>query len=583
MINHLVRDENWNTIPQQVYDEKVEVGSNSFNISYSCRACLGDVDFIWDCELNGSADSTLTFSIKGKALKTFKRNRIGFTVLHPNQPCSGQPVTITHSDGGQEECTFPDLISPHQPFIDITAMRWKVGDAWATLQFYGEIFETEDQRNWTDDSYKTYCTPLSLPFPKTLEVGQTVSQKIVLTISTETEIGVSMPSDVYGFQIEPSVYKLPAIGISKSSEVKQLDDEEISLLKAIAFDHYQLDLPLYDDSWLSTFESGLEEAGKLSLKLELGLFFGEPAKEIDDFIKQVSGHKGEIATLHVFDYNSSHTSDQTLQQTVERLKTSFPQISVGSGTNAFFTELNRNRINHPGLDHIVYSMNPQVHAFDNSSLIETLYAQPDTVKTAKSFSVEKGIHISPITLKMRWNPNATSADEDAGDNALDPRQVSLFGAGWTLGSIQNLIDSGVSALTYFETVGAKGIMQGGKNNQSHILNSPYVLYPVYLLFQWLLDRKKEDFRVIRASHPLAFGGLVVGDQQMVLSNYTNRSLKVTLPSEFFNARVTMLHSDHIADLLLKESSLEDLDSIPVSNQTRLAPFALAFYQQQSDD
>ena len=583
MINHLVRDENWNTVPQQVYDEKVEVGSDSFNITYRCRACLDDVDFIWDCELDGSANNTVTFSITGKAQKTFKRNRIGFTVLHPNHACSGQPVTITHSDGEQEDCKFPDLISPHQPFMDITALRWKVGDAWATLQFYGEIFETEDQRNWTDDSYKTYCTPLSLPFPKTLEAGQTVSQKIVLSISQEIETSATNPSNDYYFQIDPSVYKLPNIGISKSSEVSQLNDTEISQLKAVSFDHYQLDLPLYADSWWSIFESGMVEAQKLSLKLELSLFFEQAANEIVDFIEGTSSYSAEIATIHVFDHKSSHTSDQTLHLTVEKLKSSFPQASVGSGTNAFFTELNRNRINYPGLDHLVYSINPQVHAFDNSSLIETLYAQPDTVRTAKSFSAEKGIYISPITLKMRWNPNATSDEEDASDNAIDPRQVSLFGAGWTLGSIHNLIGSGVSSLTYFETVGAKGIMKAAESSQSSILPSPYALYPVYLLFQWLLDRKKENFRVIRASNPLAFGGVVVGDQEMVLANYTNNTLKVTLPSEFFSAQVTVLHSDNIVDLLSRERRLEDLGSIPVSNQTQLAPFALAFYQLRTDD
>ena len=31
--------------------------------------------------------------------------------------------------------------------------------------FNGETFEMEDQRNWTDASFKTYCTPLSLPYP----------------------------------------------------------------------------------------------------------------------------------------------------------------------------------------------------------------------------------------------------------------------------------------------------------------------------------------------------------------------------------------------------------------------------------
>ena len=33
----------------------------------------------------------------------------------------------------------------------------------------GDVFEIEDQRNWTDGSFKTYSTPLSLPFPVPVE------------------------------------------------------------------------------------------------------------------------------------------------------------------------------------------------------------------------------------------------------------------------------------------------------------------------------------------------------------------------------------------------------------------------------
>ena len=36
---------------------------------------------------------------------------------------------------------------------------------WANVAFDGDIFEMEDQRNWTDASYKIYSTPLRLPFP----------------------------------------------------------------------------------------------------------------------------------------------------------------------------------------------------------------------------------------------------------------------------------------------------------------------------------------------------------------------------------------------------------------------------------
>ncbi len=61
---------------------------------------------------------------------------------------------------------FPEEISPHQPFRDIRAMHWKITDSMeAHLYFEGDVFETEDQRNWTDASYKTYSTPLDQPYP----------------------------------------------------------------------------------------------------------------------------------------------------------------------------------------------------------------------------------------------------------------------------------------------------------------------------------------------------------------------------------------------------------------------------------
>ena len=36
----------------------------------------------------------------------------------------------------------------------------------------GDTFEMEDQRNWSDASYKTYVRPLALPWPYVLPAGK---------------------------------------------------------------------------------------------------------------------------------------------------------------------------------------------------------------------------------------------------------------------------------------------------------------------------------------------------------------------------------------------------------------------------
>ena len=52
-----------------------------------------------------------------------------------------------------------------------------------TITFKGEIFEMEDQRNWSDASYKTYCRPLSRPMPYLIAAGETVKQEIEINLS----------------------------------------------------------------------------------------------------------------------------------------------------------------------------------------------------------------------------------------------------------------------------------------------------------------------------------------------------------------------------------------------------------------
>ncbi len=115
------------------------------------------------------------------------------------------------------------------------------------------------------------------------------------------------------------------------------------------------------------------------------------------------------------------------------------------------------------MDFITYSINPQVHAFDNLSLVETLSAQGETVKSARKFSNNKPISVSPITLKMRFNPNATAPEANMKSDQLPPqvdvRQMSLFGAAWTLGSLKYLCESETHSLTYYETTGWRGVME----------------------------------------------------------------------------------------------------------------------------
>jgi len=143
-------------------------------------------------------DGTINFTFEGEAHTTFRRNRLGFCILHPIQECAGAACTLEHTDGSHTKTHFPQLVAPqiyvnglptpHLPFANLRAMTHQVlPDIGAELRFDGEIFELEDQRNWIDASFKTYCTPLALPFPVEIPQGTLIRQQICLSLQGKIE------------------------------------------------------------------------------------------------------------------------------------------------------------------------------------------------------------------------------------------------------------------------------------------------------------------------------------------------------------------------------------------------------------
>ncbi|HRZ89457.1 MAG TPA: hypothetical protein P5117_08255, partial [Spirochaetia bacterium] len=143
-----VRDHNWDTIPGRIRDFRMERGEDSFTLTYVSEHRRGSIGFTWNAEITGTPDGTLSYSMDGTVLTAFRKNRIGFCLLHP-MSLAGLPCRVTHSDGSREDGAFPSLISPHQPFLDMRRIEYEVGGIRVSQDFEGEIFEMEDQRNWT--------------------------------------------------------------------------------------------------------------------------------------------------------------------------------------------------------------------------------------------------------------------------------------------------------------------------------------------------------------------------------------------------------------------------------------------------
>ena len=122
-------------------------------------------------------DRAVAYRFYAHTRAPFWRNRLGMCVLHP-MLAAGSAVVVEHADGTTTNAHLPTEISAHQPFVDMRSITHELpGGGHARVRFDGEVFEMEDHRNWTDASFKTYCTPISLPFPVKVIPGQDIDQE----------------------------------------------------------------------------------------------------------------------------------------------------------------------------------------------------------------------------------------------------------------------------------------------------------------------------------------------------------------------------------------------------------------------
>jgi len=464
-----VRDPNWGTVLPALSNTRMDIASDSFRVIYDVENKQGDIDFFWHGTITGDAQGTITFTMEGVARSTFLRNRIGFCVLHPMRECAGQPCTVWKADGTVEQGVFPELISPHQPFTGMRAISHPVmPDVWAEVRFAGEVFEMEDQRNWTDASYKTYCTPLALPSPVEVREGTKVSQSVTLTLVSREDIPIiqAKPRDA---SVTLSVGQspcgpVPRIGLGVASHGQPLSQRELVRLQALNLSHLRIDLSLSQSDYDSMLHQAAAEAGALGVPLEIALHLSDAAaEELGAFAAALEQVRPAVCTWLIFHRAEQSTGEEWVNLARRYLTGYAPGAKFGAGTNVYFAELNRSRPPVGALDLVSYSINPQVHAFDNSSLVETLETQASTVESARQFVGAVPLAISPITLKPRFNPHIAGPGPEPPARELPPqvdaRQMSLFGAAWTAGSLKYASESGVYSATYYETSGWRGVME----------------------------------------------------------------------------------------------------------------------------
>jgi hypothetical protein len=443
-----VRDHNWGTTPGRLENVSLQVESDGFRIVFDSIHQQGSVDFQWRGILTGTPAGSISFAMDGKAHSTFLRNRIGLCVHHPLRECVGKPCVVETAAGALEHTRFPEFVSPHQPFLNVRAITHEIAlGVSAEVRFLGDVFETEDHRNWTDSNFKTYGTPLRLPFPVEVLAGTEVSQRIEIRLRGASETPEPSHERVVRLRLaSTSGARLPRIGLGMASDGRRLSEPEIHALRRLKLSHLRVDLPSRGD-WRPRLELAAAEARALRAKLEVAVTLPGDTSTLQNWAPVVD-------RWLVYRENEKATGAAAASELRAAVG---PEALLVVGTNAYFAELNRNRPEGDGWDAACFSVNPQVHAFDDESVMANASGQFDAVRSALRFLGGRPVVVSPVTLRSRFNPDATGSAEPP---EPDPRQKLPFCAAWTLASLRALTRAGASSVTYFETRGAGGVLDG---------------------------------------------------------------------------------------------------------------------------
>jgi D-apionolactonase len=471
-IAYVVRDQNWGTYHPEISECLIDKNKTAFTITYRARCTSADAAQIltYQASITGNSQGHLSFYVTAEPMTPFLTARCGFAVLHPISGVAGQEAVVEHVDGAQEQATFPDLISPAQPFKDIRAIQhWVTPGIKARCVLNGDVFEMEDQRNWSDASFKTYVRPLSLPWPYVMEHGVINRQSVELTIERSpgshhgparkeegaVRVTVAGPDGTFpgiGVSVHPDL--IPQ-ALAHPGLLNSLRPQLLLFHFAPTKGHGHHELCGFSDI-ASRASNNTESILELVLPAQQSVH--EELFGVADMVAASGLRLSGILVSPAVDLRSTLPGSPwpacpPLNEIYQAAREAFPGLAIGGGSLSFFTELNRKRPPVELLDFVSHCTCPIVHAADDLSVMESLEALPHIARSTRAFiGQDKAYRIGPSTLGMRHNPYGARVMDNPANFRIamtdrDPRQTSLFAAAWLIGYAAATAEAGLQSLT----------------------------------------------------------------------------------------------------------------------------------------
>jgi hypothetical protein len=590
-VSFALRDPGWNAVPFRCGGLAVEGTEAGFSLSFLAESARADLPLRFRAWIQGARTGSLSYAVEAETPGPLSVTRLGLSVLLPIKDLMGRPCLFERGNGSILKGSFPRYVQPH-PFADaIRALAYEVSPGVrARLVLEGETFELEDLRNWTDASFELYTPSARIPLPLQVPAGTAIRQSFTLSIEGPTSVSrIDPASTAVSVGSVPGAL-LPRLGLGSAGHGRALGPQELRRLKLLGPAHLRVDVNPSDPAAAGLLRRSAAEARAVGCGLELALHLDErSAGDLKSFVALMGPLNLPVSRWILYKAAEPVPPERFLAAARETLIPFRPEASLAAGSDAHFSDLNRNRVP-KAAELLAFSASPQVHGRDTGTFVENLEGLASAIESARLLPGDRPIVLSPLTLRPRFNPNAPAAAADAAADELpskvDPRQLSLLGAAWTAGALRAVAQAGVQSVTFYETSGRQGVMERDVDPTPHprFPSLPGAVFPLYHVLADAMEMAGAAVLPWTLGRDLVVDGvgLVKGPRvRVLLANLTGTNQKVRLACPLFRGPVRMrvLDETNVLETMRNPEAFRQAPGAEIDPQDRpveleLLPYAV---------
>ncbi|MBK0332888.1 hypothetical protein I8D64_15910 [Brachybacterium sp. MASK1Z-5] len=489
-----LRDRDWGTVAPEILEEEWSRSAGP-SLTRTLRVRYTGAGG------GASALSELTMTPERLSLRfavtvetSLTTNRVGLTAMLP-RAMAGDDAVVTTTRGDRRDFRFPRPIAPWQPLFDIRGLDLEHAGVRARLELLGDVFEMEDQRNWTDASFKIYSRPLAQPFPYEVSAGESITQEISLVpepaappahpspsqapaVPASAPTAATHPSPPSASEPTPTALAdllaaartrtLPHLGLGATTAAAGVQRGGPRSISAEAgFDHLMVEVSERFGAE-QVLAAAADEAVATGLPADLRIIASETTN-VPALLDAADAAGLPVRRIGIVD-ETRHVTTTALW---ERLRSACAGrgAELVAGSRTHFTELNREIHAVPAAELLSFPSTPQMHMRESWHVAESVAALGDVLASARMLRPTARLHLGPLTLRPRVNAVATQAElVDRADasgwgahlvpGSTDPRGRTSWAAAWTAAALAEAAHGGVESVTLGELAGPRGVLTG---------------------------------------------------------------------------------------------------------------------------